>query len=364
VAAAKFADFIAAVAESAAVADRGEAGSSPAPLRSTLLDLVARGGIDFGLSNSSAPLAAQAEVIGGIAEECLSTAFVTWSHHMTTEYIDRFAAAALRDRFLPELLSGIRVGSTALATALADKSGKEPLPITFTEATDASGAAVFTINGVIPWASNLYEDTLIVFAARNETTEERVVFAALLASDGVAVKPAGELLALNATASGTVRFGGLELSAENVLSRDVDFFIGQMRPRFLVLQTSFCLGLVRASLAAIATAPSTAPFAADIAGFEARLAELTAKLDELAASVAEYPAPGNGRAPLEFLQTRLGAAELAQAVTRVELATIGGRGYYAASATSRRIRESLFLSVQAPTEGSLRWEISQLTSAA
>ncbi|MEY4425687.1 MAG: hypothetical protein RJB56_1314, partial [Actinomycetota bacterium] len=50
------------------------------------------------------------------------------------------------------------------------------------------------------------------------------------------------------------------------------------------------------------------------------------------------------------------------AITRVELATIGGRGYYSASDTSRRIRESLFLSVQAPTEGSLRWEISQLAS--
>jgi hypothetical protein len=62
------------------------------------------------------------------------------------------------------------------------------------------------------------------------------------------------------------------------------------------------------------------------------------------------------------LRLRLGAAELAQAITRVELATIGGRGYYSASDTSRRIRESLFLSVQAPTEGSLRWEISQLAS--
>lgn len=363
--AAKFADFIARVDEHAVKSDRGEAGVAPAPLRSQLLELVALGGTDFGLSTSAEPIAAQADLIGAIAEKCLSTAFVTWSHHMTTEYIDRFANPELRSRYLPELLAGTRVGSTALATALADKSGKELLPITFTETVDAAGAAAYSISGVIPWASNLYDDTLIVFAARNEATEERVIFATVLGDKGgISVKPAGELLALNATASGTVKFEGLQLGADSILTRNVDLFLGQMRPRFLVLQTSFCLGLIRASLTAIAGANGLAPFAADVEAFTTELERLTDELARLSASVASYPAPGNGHAPLDYLKLRLSAAELAQAVTRVELATVGGRGYYTASATSRRIRESLFLSVQAPTEGSLRWEISQLTSAA
>lgn len=327
-------------------------------LRKVLLeDIVGQGFTAFGLSDSFAPIAAQAEVIKGLAEKCMSSAFVTWSHRMTTEYVDRFGGQALRAAHLDELRNGTRVGSTALATALADKSGKELLPITFTEVDGQ-----FEINGVIPWASNLYEDTLVVFAARNEATEERVIFAALLNSDGVSVKPAGELLALNATSSGTVKFDGLRLGEAGVLTRDVDFFLGQMRPRFLVLQSAFCLGLTKASLAAIKTANGTLPFAGDIANFEQELDRLNAELDRLSADLVSYPAPGNGFAPLDFLKLRLGAAELAQAVTRVELATIGGRGYYSSSDTSRRIRESLFLSVQAPTEGSLRWEISQLAS--
>jgi len=344
----------------------GVRAESTEPLREKLLELVALGGTDFGLTESSEPLLAQADLIGAIAENCLSTAFVTWSHHMTTEYIDRFASAELRDEYLPQLLAGTRVGSTALATALADKSGKEPLPITFTEAIDqATGASTFAVDGIIPWASNLYADTLIVFAARNETTEERVVFAAVIGDNaGISVKPAGELLALNATASGTVRFQGLELGRANVLSRDVDFFIGQMRPRFLVLQTSFCLGLTRASLKAISAANGLAPFAHEVEGYVTELERLSDELARLGSELGAYPAAGNGKAPLEYLKLRLNAAELAQAVARVELATVGGRGYYAASATSRRIRESLFLSVQAPTEGSLRWEISQLSSAA
>ena len=328
-------------------------------LRDTLLRLVAEGATSFGLSESDLPIAEQARVISALAEKCLSTAFVTWSHRMTTEYVDRWASADLRAEFLPQLREGSRVGSTALATALADRSGKELLPIVFEEIDGE-----FVISGVIPWASNLYSDTLIVFAARNETTEERVLFAATLDLPGISVKPAGELLALNATASGTVRFDGLRLRATNVLTRDAGAFLGQMRPRFLVLQTAFCLGLIRSSVEAIRGSNSLAPFAADLAEFEAELARLEAEQVRLTGLLETYPAPGSGHAPLEFLKLRLNAAELAQAATRVELATVGGRGYYTASATSRRIRESLFLSVQAPTEGSLRWEITQLSSKA
>ena len=362
---AKFADFISQVDSHSSVADRGAEGVAPQPLRDKLLELVALGGTNFGLSASEKPISAQADLIAALAEKCLSTAFVTWSHRMTTEYIDRFATTDFRNRYLPELLEGRRVGSTALATALADRSGKELLPITFVETADDGGEAAYLISGVIPWASNLYEDTLVVFAARNETTEERVIFAAVLGDhEGITVKPAADLLALNATASGTVRFDNLKLGAGQLLTRDVNLFLGQMRPRFLVLQSSFCLGLVRASLTSIAGANGLAPFAQDVEEFTSELERLSAELTRLGSKLEQYPAPGNGHAPLEFLKLRLGAAELAQAVARVELATIGGRGYYSASATSRRIRESLFLSVQAPTEGSLRWEISQLTSAA
>ena len=326
-------------------------------LRDTLLEIVASGFTAHGLSDSAKPIYAQAEIIHSLASKCVSSAFVTWSHRMTIEYIDRWATDEIKSAYLQELREGKRVGSTALATALADKSGKELLPITFEEVDGE-----FLINGVIPWASNLYEDTLIVFAARNEVTEERVVFTSVLSTSGTSVKPAGELLGLNATASGTVKFEGLRIPAANVLTRDVNLFLGQMRPRFLVLQTAFCLGLTKASLDAIASAPSAGPFADDIAKFQAEYSRLTGELSRLSTALEVYPAPGNGHSPLDYLKLRLNAAELAQATTRVELATIGGRGYYSASDTSRRIRESLFLSVQAPTEGSLRWEISQLAS--
>lgn len=328
----------------------------PGDLRNFLSGFAAAGGVNFGLSESESPIAIQSQIIRTVAENCVSSAFVVWSHRMTAEYLDRWASQAVKEMYLPELLSGSRIGSTALATALADKSGKEVLPITFTETEDS-----FVIDGVIPWASNLYSDTLIVFAARHPETEERIIVAAELNFAGVDVKPAGQLLGLNATSSGTVRFNGLKLPKDYLLTRNVDLFLGQMRPRFLVLQASFCLGITGAALESIAKASSAAPFAAEIADFKGQYDSLLQNLDELNGTLEVFPAPGNGHAPLPYLKLRLAAAELAQAVTRVELATVGGRGYYTASPTSRRIRESLFLSVQAPTEGSLRWEISQLS---
>lgn len=328
----------------------------PGNLREFLSSFAAAGGIDFGLSESDLPIATQSQIIRNVAENCVSSAFVLWSHRMTAEYIDRWANEEVKSKYLPEILSGERIGSTALATALADKSGKELLPITFTE-TDED----FVIDGVIPWASNLYADTLVVFAARHPETEERIIVAAELNFPGVEVKAAGQLLGLNATSSGTVKFTGLKLPKSYLLTRDVNLFLGQMRPRFLVLQTSFCLGITGAALESIAKAPSSAPFATEIEGFQRRYDGLLEDLSNLSGTLEVFPAPGNGHAPLPYLKLRLAAAELAQEVTRVELATIGGRGYYTASPTSRRIRESLFLSVQAPTEGSLRWEISQLS---
>lgn len=330
--------------------------ASATDLRQPLAAIIQAGHAAYGLSDSQHPIALQAQTISALAEQCLSTAFVTWSHRMASEYVDRWASPQLKETYLPQLLNGTRIGSTALATALADKSGKEVLPITF-ERQDND----FVISGVIPWASNLYPDTLVVFAARNPLTEERAVFAATLDTAGISVKPAGKLLALNATASGTIKFDGLVLGANNLLTLNIDGFLGQMRPRFLVLQSAFCIGLIRASLSAISTANGLEPFADEVAGYLQELDELQQQLDQLSAGLAEYPAPGNGHAPLNYLKLRLRAAQLAQAVARVELATVGGRGYYQGSATSRRIRESLFLSVQAPTEGSLRWEISQLS---
>lgn len=309
-----------------------------------------------GLSDGS-EIRLSGEVIHELASKCLASAFVSWSHRMTSEYVDRFGSQFLREERLPQLLSGERIGSTALATALADRSGKELLPITYRKAS-----AGYQINGVIPWASNLYSDTLVVFAARDEDSDQRVLFAAELGFEGVSVKPAEGLLALNATSSGTIRFENLILDDRYVLTHEVDTFFSRMRPRFLLLQTAFCLGLSAASLEQAEDAGGALPFRQELLALRTQYQEIYDRWLQLLGVQGNYQALPDQHDPLEYLQLRLQAAVLAQAITRIELAAVGGRGYFVSHPTSRRIRESLFLSIQAPTEGSLKWEISQLAS--
>lgn len=324
-------------------------------LRPFIQKISQSGLLDSGLSESGAAISESAAAIYEVASQCLASAFVTWSHRMTLEYVDRFGSAELKESYLPGLLAGDRVGSTALATALADRSGKELLPITFRRDGDE-----FVIDGVIPWASNLYSDTLVVFAAREPETGERALFATEVGFAGVALKPAEGLLALNATSSGTIRFNELRLGNSFYLTSNVNEFFARMRPRFLLLQTAFCLGLSSASLDASQLADGRLPFESDLYQLQGELNQLRAEWHRLLELQRNFAAISLDQDVLPYLKLRLRAAVLAQAATRVELAAVGGRGYFVSHPTSRRIRESLFLSIQAPTEGSLRWEISQL----
>lgn len=339
------------------IGDPAETDRAATNLRGFLSGVAATGVLDSGLRDSLTPIEQSADVVFELASHCLSSAFVTWSHRMTLEYVDRFGSGFLREQLLPELLSGNRIGSTALATALADRSGKELLPITFQRVGDE-----YVIDGVIPWASNLYSDTLVVFAAREPESGERVLFATELSFEGISIKPAEGLLALNATSSGTIRFSGLRLGADYVLTNDVNNFFSRMRPRFLLLQSAFCLGLSQAALDSALAAESNQPFAEELAQLEGELSQTKQVWRELLAIQNDYANLPAQQDPLPYLKVRLQSALLAQSITRIELASVGGRGYFVAHPTSRRIRESLFLSIQAPTEGSLRWEISQLQS--
>lgn len=320
-------------------------------LRKTLTSFVSRGLASYGFGNSDKTLLDQAKVIRSISENSLSAAFGLWSHRMTSEYIARFAHNEKLHEWGNELLLGTRLGSTALATALVDASGRGLLPITFSQTSDG-----IVLNGRIPWASNLHTDTLIVFAARNEEGN-RFVFTATLDTPGFSFQIEDQLLEMNNTNSGSVLIENAFIPESQILSESLSDFLAIMRPRFLTLQTSFCLGVSGASLSSLEHAKGALPFSEEIAslraeftGLENRLVELGGKLSNQGEVVVAKP----------YLELRLAAAILAQQVTRLELAAVGGQGYSNSSHTARRIHEALFFSVQAPTEGALRWELSQL----
>lgn len=320
-------------------------------LRSQLEHQVLEGLTNFGLPSSDGNLAQQTEVIFQVAQSSLANAFSLWSHRMTTEYLERHQVSDLVVGYLGELKSAKRIGSTALATALVDASGRGELPITF-ESIDEK----IVVNGTIPWASNLYKDTVIVFAARN-SVGARIVLTTEISTPGISFISEDELLGLNETLSGSIKLTNVQLRTENVLSRSLPDFLGLMRPRFLSLQTAFCLGVSAASLASLKSSKLADVFGHEIATYEEQHASLVEQLRNLSAALSNQGELVEHR---PYLELRLASALIAQQVTRLELAAIGGSGYRNGSETARRVHEALFFSVQAPTEGALRWELSQL----
>ncbi|ALL79449.1 hypothetical protein AD006_29760 (plasmid) [Pseudonocardia sp. EC080610-09] len=284
-----------------------------------------------------------------IAGECMSSAFATWAQRMAFEYLTR--AARPDGTLLDGVRRGTTIGATAMAPALRDLAGLEPVPVVATPAPDGG----LVLDGPIRWASNLFDDAVVVLPVRLGPGDDRAVVRISTADAGVHRAPRPVLLALNGTGSTSVRLDGVRVPPEAVLATDLPAFVGAIRPTFLLVQSAFCSGLATRSAGAAVEAATgvSAPLAPDAAAVADRAADVHGRLHTLA---ADPSAAG----PAELLRLRLDAATTATDATRIESVVRGGAGYVAGSDVARRLREGAFLPVQAPTEGHLRWELSRL----
>lgn len=312
--------------------------------RQVLADLAADGALDLGLPGSSGTYADQARVLADLAAVCMTSAFSAWAHRMTVEYLvvhggDHLAELAATVR------RAERPGSTALAGTFRAAAGVADMPVRL----GAGGA-----EGFISWASNLYDDAVVVTGATTPDGDRLIAFD--LGADQVEVLAVSGLLALDASRSGAIRLHGVPVADDRVLGSAFDSFISGVRPTFLVFQSAFALGLASASLAATGEPQGLArALQPQIDAARAELACLAGQLDAATAQLDRGERP-----PLRpALQLRLDAAHLTTRATQLELAARGGAGYSATSATARRVREALFLPVQSPTEVQLQWELQQ-----
>lgn len=312
--------------------------------RRALQQLADAGLLTLGAPGRDGTVAEQAAVLADVGAICMSTAFCAWGHRMTLEYL----APAAGERF-EDLAALRRIGSSAMAGAFKLAAGIEPLSVRARREGDT-----LVLDGRIPWASNLHADALIVLTVALEedgASPTPTVVTIDAGADGVAVKPATGLLALESTASGFLAFDGARIPVADALDEEFAAFVDRVRRPFLTLQSGFCLGLTRAALDAAATKLDGlgSMFADEHADLVARRDDAERRL----AALADDPAAGKR----DLVALRLDLALLARESVHVEAAVTGGRGYVAASPTARRLREAAFLPVQSPTEGHLRWEL-------
>ncbi|HEY5856052.1 MAG TPA: acyl-CoA dehydrogenase family protein [Aldersonia sp.] len=330
----------AAVRERAVPIDRGETDT-----REDVRLLGALALLERGLEPS--PLTDMITVIESIAAESLSAGFSVWAHRMTLEYVER-GPDSVREVFRERLATGRSIGVTAMAAALQQAAGLGDVPLV---AIPVDGG--IEISGPIRWASNVVDEAIIVLPARGDDGATHIV-AIEASAAGVRINPAPQLLALGATASTSLTLERVFVPTGHVISTDLGRFCREIRPTFLALQTSFCAGIAGVSLTE-STALLTGlgeQFGDEHAALAGDHASVRARLYELAGHVDEVPIG-------ELIRLRLDASHVAVASTRLEATLRGGAGYAITHPTNRRFREAAFLPIQSPSEGQLRWELTQ-----
>ena len=315
--------------------------------RPVLRELAARGLLDLGLVGERTSKSDQALVLAELAGACMTTAFCAWAHRMTLEYVSIGGTDTARSAL--EALRGVeRIGSTAMASTFRAASGQAELTVSIDRAGNGDPLAT----GVIPWASNLHPDAVIVTGMKWGDDRRIVVFD--LSAPGVRVAPSSRLMALDASQSGSIHLEATPIPEAQILDVEFGAFVDTVRPTFLTFQSALCVGLAGASLDSIEELTGVAR------SLSGRVVDARDELERVSHGVecaTRWLDHRDGPPPRNLVRLRLDAAHLATEATQLELAVRGGQGFAASSATARRVREALFLPVQSPTEAQLQWEL-------
>ena len=154
-----------------------------------------------------------------------------------------------------------------------------------------------------------------------------------------------------------MEFDEVFVAEENILTTSFPDYLPRVRPTFLLLQTSECLGVAESAIAAASgkTVGINEVFADDVAQTYDKITELIS----IQESIAEKAASGEQVAFTDLLRLRLNAAEAAVQAANLEIRVAGGAGYAQSSPASRRYREATFIPVQSPSEGQLKWQLAR-----
>lgn len=335
------------IRDHAAALDQGEE-----PARRSLPALGRHGLLDLGApENHDGGLPAMTDTIASLAGVCMSTAFTVWAQRVTIEYLLAADTPWAREAAAP-LRAGTVLGVTGMASAFKEHTGCGDLDLTGTVDGDD-----IVVDGTLRWASNLYEDSLMVTAVRTDDGR-RLVLAFPLDAPGVDIGAPFSLLGLDSTASSSVRLESVRVPREQILTEDFDAFLARMRPTFTLLQAAMCVGLAQACLPGTRKklTGTNEVFTDDLRDVEARLDDARKRLDAYAGAVGSADA----RTPRDLLELRLEGARLATEASGLEVRTAGGAGYASRTPASRRHREAAFIPVQSPSEAQLRWELARL----
>lgn len=316
-------------------------------------------GVPSALGGQGGDIRDAVRAVAALAEHSLAAAFAFWGHRVVTELLVQSGNAALRARWLPELLRGERAGASGLSNVMKFLSGIESLNIR----AEPDGPGGWRLHGQVPWCTNLRRPAFLaaVAVARSDGAPPMVVAlpserAALVRSDDL------DLIALRGTYTASLRLDGVAITAEDLLAEQVPLFLPQARPAFQGLQCGLSIGLAQAALRA-----ATAHTGGGRHVLQAPLAQAQGALDAAVQALLDGLATGRfGAAPHALFALRLQLNELVQQAVQLELQASGGRAYHRdqPGGFARRWREAAFIPIVTPSVTQLLGELEKRRAAA
>ncbi|MEC5397413.1 acyl-CoA dehydrogenase family protein [Uliginosibacterium sp. H1] len=314
---------------------------------------VLRAGVPVTLGGDGGDVRDGVEAIAAVAEHSLSAAFVFWGQRAFIEYLLQSPNTALRERHLAAVLSGECAGATGLSNAMKFLSGIESLQIDARPRDDG-----WTLDGRIPWATNLRKAGFVVAAAVSRADGQPPFIVALPHDRAGTTRSADlDLIALRGSNTAALTLETVHIDAQDLIHADARAFLPRVRPAFLGLQCGLSIGLARSALAVADQLGGTArPVLQE--PLHAARRQLRVLTDALLEGLTDERFVAH---PASLFQIRIGLAEVVQQAVSLELQASGGRAYHRDQPLhfARRWRESAFIPIVTPSLTQLQGELQK-----
>lgn len=283
------------------------------------------------------------EAIAAVSERSMAAGFVFWGQRTFIEYLLQSPNQTLRERLLPDLLTGRVAGATGLSNAMKFLSGLEELQVTAQR--DGDG---YVLDGRLHWVTNLRVQGFHLAAAVQHANGPGAFVASLADRDsGLTRSPDLDLMAMRATSTAAIRLEQVRIGPGEVLHPQAAIWLPQVRPAFLGMQCGMSIGLARRALAEARSyaGPSRHVLRDEIAELSTTLAAQERELNDGLRAERFHAAPAR------LFELRIGLADTAAQAVSLELQASGGRAYLSphGDGFARRWREAAFVPVVTPS---------------
>ncbi len=300
--------------------------------------------------------------MASISEHCGSTGFMTWCHDVCGLYMERSGNSALEAR-LEDHASGQSFGGTGLSNPMKALTNIEKMAL---RATPVEGGHI--VSGTLPWVSHIshghYCGVIAVVCKPDGSRSHELMFM-LDINETVKLSKCPEFSGMEGTSTWAIQLEEYFVSDAQVIANPALPFIKKIRGAFILLQTGWAQGVIKASIDAC---NEVEPSLGHVNQYlHNRPDELAAELEELQARIgklAATPYETDKEHMLDVLDVRAQCSELSLKAAQSALLHQGARGYLMKSKPQRLIRESHFVAIVTPAIKHLRWEMAKLMGEA